>query len=143
MLHDRWWLAATKACTKGRGVGIWRRMVTLVRWLMGLKGKLTVDLNEGVDVANAITAKQLAGWLHTGEFHVRKQNWLPQWRSQHPRQSSGGIAGHRRATYSGRKDGKGNAKTLMIWARAIGNVSEKCTPPGGDNIPFNQSDLTS
>ena len=108
----------------------------------GLKGELLVLYEhyirqEGDDVTRTVTAKDVAGWLHEVTLQLGKHKPAGEANTYAKRlvedgfDTVEGIAGLAVGDLVDARMRKGDDETLMR------NVSEKCTPPGGDDNSIN------
>ena len=112
----------------------------------GLKGELLYEYyicQEGDDVTRTVTAKEVANWLHEVALQLGKHKLAGEANTYAKRlvedgfDTVEGIAGLDVGDLTEAGMRKGDAKTLMR------NVSEKCTPSGGDDSSINASGHTS
>ena len=112
----------------------------------GLKGELLYDYyirQEGDDVTRTVTAKEVDGWLHEVALQLGKHKLAGEVNTHAKRLVEDGfdtVEGIARLDVGDLAEAgmrKGDAKTLMR------NVSEKCTPSGGDDSSIDASGLTS
>ncbi len=112
----------------------------------GLKGELLYEYyirQEGDNVTRTVTAKEVAGWLHEVALQLGKHKLAGEANTYAKRlvedgfDTVEGIAGLDVGDLTEAGMRKGDAKTLMR------NVSEKCTPSGGDDSSINASGHTS
>ena len=117
----------------------------------GLKGELLCEYyiarQESLsdDVTRTVTAKEVAGWLHEVELQLGKHELAGEATTYAKRlvedgfDTVEGIAGLDVGDLTEAGMRKGDAKPLALMR----NVSEKCTPSGGDDGSFNASGLAS
>ena len=112
----------------------------------GLKGELLYEYyirQEGDEGTRTVTAKEVDGWLHEVALRLGKHKLAGEANTYAKRLVENGfgpvegIAGLDVGDLTEAGMRKGDAKTLMR------NVSEKCTPSGGDDSSFNAPGLTS
>ena len=112
----------------------------------GLKGELLYEYyirQEGDDVTRTVTAKEVANWLHEVALQLGKHKLAGEANTYAKRlvedgfDTVEGIAGLDVGDLTEAGMRKGDAKTLMR------NVSEKCTPSGGDDSSITASGHTS